>query len=100
MTHTPGPWKTNGSHIYAPDGAIIATVANPGASADDYPLVANRDLMAAAPNLLRELEQCAVELTEAANLMRPTLPRVASLYDAAIERVRTTIVKATAGARP
>jgi hypothetical protein len=48
---TPGPWQTNGSHIYAPDRAIIAQVHNPGSKATDYPLVANRDLMAAAPEL-------------------------------------------------
>lgn len=50
--HTPGPWSTNCSHIYAPDGSIIAQVHNPGSKASDYPLVANRDLMAAAPDLL------------------------------------------------
>ena len=48
---TPGPWKVNCSHIYTPDGAIIAQVHNPGSKASDYPLVANRDLMAAAPEL-------------------------------------------------
>lgn len=48
---TRGPWQTNCSHIYAPDGAIIAQVHNPGSRATDYPLVANRDLMAAAPEL-------------------------------------------------
>jgi hypothetical protein len=53
---TPGPWATNCSHIYAPDGAIIAVVHNPGSKASDYPLVANRDLMAAAPELYETLE--------------------------------------------
>jgi hypothetical protein len=48
---TPGPWTTHCSHIYAPDGAILAVVHNPGSKASDYPLVANRDLMAAAPEL-------------------------------------------------
>ena len=53
FTHTPGPWSVNCSHIYAPDGAIIAQVHNPGSKESDYPLVANRDVMAAAPDLLR-----------------------------------------------
>ena len=53
--HTPGPWAVNCSHIYAPDGAIIATVHNPGSKASDYPLVANRNLMAAAPDLAEAL---------------------------------------------
>jgi hypothetical protein len=53
---TPGPWSANCSHIYAPDGAIIAVVHNPGSKASDYPLVANRDLMAAAPELFAQLD--------------------------------------------
>jgi hypothetical protein len=52
MKHTPGPWGVHGSHIYAPDGAIIAQVYNPGSKEQDYPLVANRNLMAAAPDML------------------------------------------------
>jgi hypothetical protein len=51
-TYTPGPWMKDGSHIYAHDGEIIAQVRNPGRKASDYPLEANRDLMAAAPDLL------------------------------------------------
>ena len=53
---TPGPWQVNCSHIYTPDGAIIAQVHNPGSKASDYPLVANRDLMAAAPDLYEAAE--------------------------------------------
>lgn len=52
MKHTPGPWNCNGSHIYASDGAIIATINNPGAQQGDYPLIPNRNLMTAAPELL------------------------------------------------
>ncbi len=54
---TPGPWTNHQSHIYAPDGAIIAQVHNPGSKASDYPLVANRDLMTAAPDLYAALER-------------------------------------------
>lgn len=50
--HTAGPWSVHMSHIYAPDGALLAQVHNPGSKASDYPLEANRDLMAAAPDLL------------------------------------------------
>jgi hypothetical protein len=52
MKHTPGPWGVHGSHIYAPDGAIIAQVHNPGSKEQDYPLVANARLIAADPDLL------------------------------------------------
>jgi len=55
IQHTPGPWKGDGSYVYAPDGAIIAIVQNPGSRESDYPLVANRDLIAAAPELLKAL---------------------------------------------
>lgn len=57
--HTPGPWTANGSHIYAPDGSIIAQVHNSGARDSDYPLMANRDLMSAAPDMLKALRKFA-----------------------------------------
>lgn len=63
VSFTPGPWGANCSHIYAPDGAIIATVSNPGSKERDYPLVANRDLMAAAPDY-----HAATEILLAADL--------------------------------
>lgn len=50
---TPGPWSVESSHIYAPDGAILAQVHNPGSKEADYPLIANRNLMAAGP-LMRD----------------------------------------------
>lgn len=60
--HTPGPWAVDGSCIYAPDGAILAQVHNPGATQNDYPLLPNRNLMAAAPDLL---EACRALLAAA-----------------------------------
>ena len=57
--HTPGPWHVHGSHIYVARGPIIAVVSNPGSRASDYPLEANRNLMAAAPELLEALERAA-----------------------------------------
>jgi hypothetical protein len=56
MKHSPGPWGVHGSHIYASDGAIIAQVHNPGSKEKDYSLVANRNLMGAAPDLLAMLK--------------------------------------------
>lgn len=55
VKHTRGPWTSDGSHIYAPDGAIIAVVHNPGSTAADYPLVANGNLIAAGPEMLEAL---------------------------------------------
>ena len=54
---TPGPWVRHQSHIYAPDGAIIAQIHNPGRREQDYPLAANGDLIAAAPEMAELLEQ-------------------------------------------
>lgn len=55
--YTPGPWLVDGSHIYAPDKQIIAQVHNPGSKEADYPLIANRNLMASAPELVEALQQ-------------------------------------------
>jgi hypothetical protein len=41
--------------------------------------------------LTREIRQCATELEEAANVMRPNLPALASIYAAAAERARIII---------
>jgi hypothetical protein len=62
--HTPGPWSSDGSHIYAPDGEIIAQVHNPGSKEADYPLVQNRNLMTAAPELLEALKALLALKTE------------------------------------
>jgi hypothetical protein len=59
---TRGPWAVNGSHVYASDGAILATVSNPGSRSTDYPLVANRDLIAAAPDLAAALAECVIQI--------------------------------------
>jgi hypothetical protein len=83
--HTLGPWPVNGSHIYAPDGAIIAQVHNPGSKESDYPLVANRDLMASAPDLLSQL-QFAVKLLGAFPMLNGT---------AQVQSMRDTIARAT-----
>ena len=52
MNHTLAPWIVNGSCVYSPDGEIIAQVFNPGSKETDYPLIPNRNLIAAAPELL------------------------------------------------
>lgn len=57
--HTPGPWQRHGSHIYTadPERAILAQVFNPGKRPGDYPLTENANLIAAAPEMLDELEK-------------------------------------------
>jgi len=64
MTHTPGPWKLRGANIYtdAKDGTII-TLAMIETSSDPWMKLtnpieqSNACLMAAAPELLYELER-------------------------------------------
>lgn len=60
MTHTPGPWRVggDGTIIYAPDGFAVANATvfhgrHPGAAP------ANARLIAAAPDMLAELERLA-----------------------------------------
>ena len=45
--------------------------------------------------LLAEVSQCATELEEAANIIRPHLPGMASLFDAAAKRASDSFAKAT-----
>lgn len=97
--HTPGPWMTDPDdregmewniHIVqadAPDNRICFM-------ASDGP-EANANLIAAAPDMLAALEQNAVELAEAANLLRGCkLPGAASLFEMAATRTKATIAKA------
>jgi hypothetical protein len=46
-------------------------------------------------DLLAELRQCRVELEEAAKLLKPAFPGMASIYEAAAKRVAAVIAKAT-----
>lgn len=46
------------------------------------------------PDLLAQLRQCQTELEEAAKLLRPSLPGVARIYDAAAHRVSATLALA------
>ncbi len=68
--HTPGPWKPEGTLIWAPDAkANIAQVSElrtddyvsfttpSGSSPDFHEIVANARLIAAAPALLEALEE-------------------------------------------
>jgi hypothetical protein len=84
---------TNSSHIYAPDGAIIAQVHNPGSKESDYPLVANRDLMAAAPEMLEALLEAEKHFGEFASITingqhDPDDIRVVGMFRAAIAKAR------------
>lgn len=92
---TPGPWLTNCSHIYAPDKAIIAVVHNPGRQESDYPLVANRDLMAAAPELYDALKLAAQSLFIVRDVLQrmgaddmPNLETVTQLSEATLAKAR------------
>jgi hypothetical protein len=91
MKHSPGPWGVHGSHIYAPDGAIIAQVHNPGSKEQDYPLVANRNLMAAAPELLDAARMMA-------DLVDDLLVQVGANYADELAAARAAIAKAEGGA--
>lgn len=106
-SHTPGPWtvvrdKFNRDDSYGTglfgsvkgDGWFLATIENgPSPEADAL-------LMAAAPAMLTELRQCAMELEEAANVLRPQLSSLARIYDAAAKRTRTAIARATGRQTP
>jgi hypothetical protein len=98
--HTPGPWHVSNETgkppiVYAADGYAVgnATVfhrKHGGIDTSD----ANARLMAAAPDLLAELKQAAVELEEAANVLEPSLPALASIYRVAADKKRAAIAKA------
>lgn len=94
LQHTPSPWTANGSHIYAPDGAIIAVVSNPGARESDYPLIANRDLMAAAPDLLAVAEDAPI-LSKYHGMHCFEVERFIDDYGAWMARRRAAIALAT-----
>ena len=61
---TKGPWQSNGSHIYGPnpDRYLIAVACNEGSDEKHTPLVANRDLIAAAPEMYEALKKAVYEL--------------------------------------
>jgi hypothetical protein len=56
--HTPGPWRTGGSEIFADNNLRVASVwSYPGADTE-----ADAHLIAAAPELLAALESAVREL--------------------------------------
>ena len=99
---TPGPWANHQSHIYAPDGALIAVVRNPGSKAADYPLVANRDLMTAAPDMYAALDDLLASYAEPDQQIccggHGCGCRGASVRDLAEHHARTAIAKARGAA--
>jgi hypothetical protein len=88
---TPGPWQTNGSHIYGPDPEreLVAQAHGDGEGAwstiGGSRMCANRDLIAAAPDMYEALK---------------TLERLFSLWnldyeeDSALEVARAALAKA------
>ncbi len=64
--HTPGPWSVSGNEIRKAEGIpmLLATVNNSeGAKLNAYNYEANAKLIAAAPDLLRELQK-AMQIIE------------------------------------
>lgn len=49
--------------------------------------------------IINELAQCKTELEEAANLLRPKLPGMAGIYDAAANRVAALLARHSAEAK-
>lgn len=95
--HTPAPWRVLqsgfGTTVWAGGENNPSIIADKG---DHLPAtIANARLIATAPDMAAEIKQCAAELEEAANIIRPTLPSLASIYDRAAERARATHAKAT-----
>ena len=101
--HTPGPWEffrvgrtTDYSVIWAPNATAskrrIATISNTGKGIDEF--LANARLIAAAPALLKKLEQAVVELDEVVLLLRDRgLPGTAQIMSEAAENKRILIAK-------
>ncbi len=106
-THTPGPWKVDGTEIVGASGTLSAKVIchasyghvspapafdylNPKHDHDRLTVEANATLIAAAPDLL-----AACRLAEAAMTVQP---RNAQRMNAALEAIGKAIAKATGGA--
>lgn len=110
-THTPGPWLFDShGYVWAKDhkgtfpvceirGWGHFTGRGHGALAlmEDEAIAiqsANGTLLAAAPALLAEVKQLALECEEAANLIAPNFPRAAQLFTAAATRARAVAAEA------
>jgi len=79
--HTPGPWYQHRETVQAPNGTLVATLANANGTCND-----NARLIAAAPELL-----------EALQMALPHLESVAMKDNAAYALARAAIAKATGG---
>ena len=90
QTHTPGPWRVNGASVWS-DAGYVAELSSPrGPDERD----ANARLIAAAPELLAELKQCALEAEEAPNLIFHNFPKTEELFLKASKRTLALIAKA------
>jgi len=60
QSHTPGPWRTTGMIVFAQrnPGGRKTYIADASQDAGLQPSMANAKLIAAAPDLLKALEQC------------------------------------------
>jgi len=88
--HTPGPWSFSKCTCGHPACRqfVLSNQGSVGFVEEDA------RLMAAATEMLSEVIRCAVELREAAKLLRDRFPGVAGIYDAAAQRAEMTAAKA------
>jgi len=105
---TPGPWAIEagflvtrahcggvGIPMFELDGHCeCGDRINPVTGTDEQ-AAADMRLIAAAPELLAEVRQCALELDEAANVFEATMPGLARIYRLAATRAYAVVAKAT-----
>lgn len=105
--HTPTPWIFYGEEdgdtgvitceVLGPTEGVVAYVNDPSLGDDDV-MIANAEFIVTAVNsheeLLEALEQAALELEEAANVLTNSLPSLASIYRVAAESKRAAIKSA------
>ena len=92
QTHTPGPWHVDGggASVWSDAGYVAELNSSRGLDERD----ANARLIAAAPALLAELKQCALEMEEAPNLIFHNFPKTEEVFRKASERTLALIAKA------
>lgn len=90
--HTPGPWAVDRENDVLSDGGdFVAAVFGDETCREE----ANARLIAAAPDLLAEVEQCAIELEEAANVFDGSgFAGLARIYRGASKRAAAALAKA------
>ena len=89
--HTPGPWRTNGEGVFRDCIGGVAQIAHIGSAAyGDDEKSSNAALIAAAPDMLAELEDMT-DVAEKAIIASGTDSEFAAIR---VERARAAIAKA------